>query len=440
MRSQLCKSKKGRWVMFRKVLALVAVVLAFGVCDLQAAQINSTWVGGSQGEWGQASNWDPAIVPDNNPTNTFAVTIDAGGDEVFVALQQWRTIDQLDCYGEVELQNWTSGWIKLTLVDANGLTNHGYLEIENIEINGNVTNLAGATLDSWNMDIGANLYNQAGATIEVEGESDVEGDLQNDGTITIIHASDLWCHQQVINNGLINIYCGEFGVKGIVDNNSTGVIRGFGVIYAEQLLRNKGGIYAYGGSLAVLSEGSLLNTGVLGNTPLSSLHIKPGEDVNNQGTIEANAGGGVAFDCNLVNEPNGVIKLLGGTLAATTITQTADANFAGFGTITGDVVIEPNGLIQLTGPTNIVGDMQIGTGATLEISDGTTLITGYTTNNGTIHMKGGRIIPQGGFTNNGNIMWEPGTFNNIADFNLDGLVNFKDFADFADTWLWKAQL
>jgi len=82
--------------------------------------------------------------------------------------------------------------------------------------------------------------------------------------------------------------------------------------------------------------------------------------------------------------------------------------------------------------------MQIGTGATLEISDGTTLITGYTTNNGTIHMKGGRIIPQGGFTNNGNIIWEPGPYNNIADLNLDGQVNLKDFADFAETWLWQA--
>ena len=76
----------------------------------------------------------------------------------------------------------------------------------------------------------------------------------------------------------------------------------------------------------------------------------------------------------------------------------------------------------------------------LEISDGTTLVTGHTTNNGTIHMKGGRIIPQGGFTNNGNVIWEPGLYNNIADFNLDGEVNLQDFADFAGTWLWQAGL
>ena len=56
-------------------------------------------------------------------------------------------------------------------------------------------------------------------------------------------------------------------------------------------------------------------------------------------------------------------------------------------------------------------------------------------------MKGGRIIPQGGFTDNScNIIWEAGTYNNIADFNLDGEVNFEDDADFADTWLWQSQL
>ncbi len=177
------------------------------------------------------------------------------------------------------------------------------------------------------------------------------------------------------------------------------------------------------------------------------MHIKLAVDINNNGTIEVNAGGGVAFDCNLINEPNnllsepnGVINLLGGNLAATTITQKAGAVFQGFGTITGGVVIEPNGLIELTGPTNIVGDVTIDPNATLEISDGTTLVTGdCACNNGTIHMIGGRIIIQGTFTNdNCNIIWEPGTYTNAADFNLDGTVNNKDLAAFAATWLWQA--
>jgi len=427
--------------MVRKVLILTAVILFFAACKVQAAVIYSNWVGGSEEDtsWERSSNWDPAIVPDNNATNTFAVTIDAGGGYVRVGLTQWHTIDQLDCYGEVELQNYTSGWIKLTLVDANGLTNHGCLVIERLGINGDVTNTAGAMLELEDMDIEGNLYNQASATIYVENENDVEGDLQNQGTLIIPHASDLLVDRNIRNAGLIQLFDGECGADEILDNNSTGVIRGFGILYVEQLLRNKGGIYAYGGSLAIACNGPLTNTGVLGNHPLSSLHIKPTVDVNNNGTIQVNAGG-VAFDCNLSNEPNATISLLGGTLAATSITQAADANFIGFGGITGDILIDPNGIIKLIGSTNVVGNMEIGTDATLEISDGTTLIIGHTTcNNGTIHMIGGRIICRGGLTNNNcNIIWEPGTYINVADFNLDGTVNFKDFAYFADTWLWQA--
>lgn len=430
--------------MFRKVLMLTVVVLVFSACQAQADQIAVSWDGGGDGQtWADPYNWNPDIVPDNG-ANTYAVTINAGG-YVWVGLQQSRTIDQLDCYGEFKLHKQTSDWVELTLVDPNGLTNYGKLGIEGcywgqICINGNVTNTTGAELELCPVDIKGDLYNLANATIEVELENDIYGDFENAGILIILHASDLWCDSNLYNNGQINLYGGECGVDQILDNNSTGVIKGFGVLYTDQLLQNKGKIYAYSGSLAISSEGPLTNTGTMGNMPSASLHIKPAADVNNNGTIEVNAGGGVAFDCNLVNEPNGVIKLLGGALAAATITQTADANFAGFGSITGDVEIDANGVIELTGPTNIIGDVEIASDATLEISDGTTLVTGdCVCNNGTIRMVGGRIIIQGDFTNNDcNIIWEPGTYTNVADFNLDGLVNFKDFADFADTWLWQA--
>jgi len=314
------------------------------------------------------------------------------------------------------------------------------LEIEDIEIDANVTNWG--MLELCEAEIEADLYNLAGAVILAEGENDVDGDLENEGELIIIHASDLLCDSDLYNNGQINLYGGECGVDQTLDNDSTGVIRGFGVLYVEQLLQNQGEITAYGGSLA-LRTNSMTQQGTLSNTPVSSLQINSEQDVENCGTINVNAGGGVAFDCNLVNasgEADGIIKLLGGTLAARNITHSAGATLSGFGTITGDVFIDPNGLIQLTGPTNIVGDVEIDPNATLEISDGTTLVTGdCVCNNGTIRMVGGRIIIQGDFTNdNCNIIWQPGTYTNAADFNLDGLVNFEDFADFADTWLWES--
>ena len=391
--------------MSKKVLFLTAIVLVSSACAVEADIVHSTWVGGEQGDWGQTSNWSPNTVPDNSSWRTYAVTIDAGSGEVSVSLQQQRTIDRLDCYGEVELASW-SGWRNLTLVDVNGLTNYGELDIfEQVDIQGNVTNTAGAELYLEEGSITGNLYNLAGGVIKFEELNDLEeGDLQNEGTINIMHASDLLCEQQVRNYGTINLYSGELDVDygiGILDNNSTGVIKGFGVLHARSLLQNEGQIIAFGGSLIVLSEGSITNTGILANKAVSSLHIKPAVDVNNLGTIEVNAGGGVAFDCNLVNKPNGIIKLLGGTLAATSITQTADANFVGFGGITGNVMINPNGLIELIGPTNIVGDVTVEHNAVLEISDGQTLIVGHTTNNGEIRVVNGNVVFQGGYSGSG---------------------------------------
>ena len=396
--------------MSKKVLILTAILLFFSVCELQAAITHSTWVGGEQSEWGRASNWDPARVPDNNSWRTFVFTKDInsiGVDEVEVRLQQNRTIDRLDCYGEVTLQKWTSGRAELTIYD--GLINHGYLEISDLNIRANITNTTEAMLNLSDIEeINGNLYNHVEATIIIEYEVDIYGDLENVGLIEIVpNTYEFYVDQHLHNTGQINVYGGLFGVGEVLHNDSSGIIKGFGVVHAEQLVRNKGQIIAFGGSLVVASEGTLTNTGLLRNDPLASLQIKPSmhtepaEDVNNLGTIEVNAGGGVAFDCNLVNKPNAIIKLLGGTLAANTITQSAGAIFEGFGGITGNVMINPNGLIELAGPTNIVGDVTVEHNAVLEISDGQTLIVGHTTNNGEIRVVNGKVVFQGGYSGSG---------------------------------------
>jgi len=437
--------------MFRKALTLTAIVLVFGACELQAAVIDSNWVGGESGEWGNASNWSPAIVPDNGGGNTFFVTINsnyAGVDEVEVGLRQSWDVNTLDCYGVVRLESWR--WYLPDVTVENGLTNHGSLALE-VNIRGNVTNTAGAELEMGeHLNIYGNLYNNLGAIISIwRDDIDIEGDMvQNAGLIFVSEGGNIGEELQFNNTGEIRLFRG--GCHGVIfDNNSVGIIEGSGRISSNQLTRNKGAIYASGGPLMLYSDGSIINTGTLVSRAGASLNVvlnwmSPIEanipDVNNQGTIEINSSGVVTFNSDLRNEPNAVINLRGGTLEAPTITQSADANFAGFGSITGDILIESSAKIELTGPTNIVGDVNIPANATLEVSDGTTLITGQTTcNNGTIHMIGGRVICQGGLTNNNcHIIWEPGIYTNVADFNLDGTVNFKDFADFANTWLWQA--
>jgi hypothetical protein len=415
--------------MLRKQLALIAIVCTFWACNLQAEQIHSTWVGGEKGVWEAPDNWSPWGEP--NEADSVCVS------SATVYVSENHEIGSLTIEGKVELEK--GEWWHPTLTILNGLTNHGDLAIR-IDIRSNVTNIAGAKLElGEHINIFGNLYNEVGGIITVDlTDIDVEegGEVYNDGLIRSYTVGGIGETPYFHNNGEIQLFIGGGCNGAIFDNNSTAVIRGSGGVTGQQL-HNKGIICASMGPLLLYFEGSLMNTGTLKNDVGATLHIPKASDVSNQGTIEANANGSIVLDCNLINEPNATIKLLGGTLAATSITQLADATLQGFGGITGNVVIDPDGIIKLTGPTNIVGDVEIKNDATLQISDGLTLITGQTTCNGTIHIKGGYVIPQGGLSGNCNVIWEPGIYTNVADFNLDGQVSLKDFAYFADTWLWQ---
>ena len=435
--------------MSRNILMIVSIVLFSLACQMQAAEIYSTWVGGGGGPWGDPSNWNPSVVPNSTVGDTFAVTIDAGGGEVHVGLLENFTINELRCYGNVEIEKRTLGWtafvptIKLTILDHEGLTNHDYLELEGSDgmiISGNVTNAAGSEMEIWGtLDIeDGDLYNRSGAHIHLGGDDiAVEGGgLDNRGSITIDPETEFMSDHTLHNAGRIHIRGGQCQTDNILDNSSTGVIEGFGYLYAEQQFRNDGRITASGGTLSILTDGSMTNTGIITNKAGTFLHVQAeASDLENEGTISVNAGGAVTFNGGLNNRPNGKLRLMGGTFAATELVQSAGATFEGFGGITGDVAIDGDGIIKLTGSTNIVGDVTIERNAVLEISDGQVLITGHTTCNGTIHIKGGSIVPQGGLSGDCNVVSEPSIYSNIVNHGRNGMASFRNVALVADTWL-----
>jgi len=303
--------------------------------------------------------------------------------------------------------------VTLTLYnDVNGvgaIENRGHLQIFALDIHGNIINRAGSSLDLQNVELVGDVNNPSGATIKIEGNAWVdEGQVSNAGNI-MIFPKGRFCASELNNTGLISMFGGELDGGSVFNNN--GVITGSGLVLGAPPI-NKGQICASSGALTIASEEPFCNMGTICNTSTGFLRITevnvlwndtmytPG-DANNLSTIEVRAGGSIAFDCNLANEPDGTIKLLGGTLAAATITQSANATFEGFGGITGNLVINPNGIIRLTGPTNIVGDVNITANATLEVSDGTTLITGHTTNNGDIRVVNGDVVFQDGYSGSG---------------------------------------
>ena len=365
--------------MFTKALIVTTIILSFSVSTLQGDVIPSSWIGSDLDLWSIRNSWNPRIIPDNTSTDSFVVTINTI-ERTRIVFTKNITIGKLDCYGNVDLE---VGEHWLNIVNVNDptikgiLTNYGTLQISGMGVE---------------HDINANIINENGAQIFISNEVNFNGQFNNNGDILVIPCSHLFCDDSFINSGNIQIYNGMLESQDL-ENTATGIIKGSGMIHSNLSIQNQGTIQAKGGALLLHSFASITNTGALENTALSSLHIQTVEDVNNFGTIEVNAGGGVAFDCNLVNEPNAVITLLNGTLAATTITQKAGATLKGFGGITGDIIIEPNAVVELTGPTNIVGNITLGEGALLDISNGTVLVTGdLTCDNGIIQTTNGAII------------------------------------------------
>jgi len=428
--------------MFRKALVLTSLILVISVSQAKATVYSNWDGGGDDNSWSDADNWDPNIVPHGD----FEVYI----KDAEVEIKQDRIINSLHTSGEVSFGCWNSFYDPtLTFTNPLGLTNEGVLRLENIEFSGSFTNEDNAFLV---MD-------------EVTGDISIEGNFINNGSVFVSSPCPVLSTEGVegsfINNGKMHLQ-NALVTSGETDANMVNaegaVIWGSGTVFTENALVNSGRIISSSGALQIHVHEIVINNvkGILETMSGSSLCISSAffanisKQMTNNGTIMIAPDSAVTFvedrlwdpgllsDCTLVNDANGNIQLQGGTLAAATIVQVADANFVGFGKIHGDVYIEPNGLIKLTGPTNVVGDVEIGTAATLEVSDGLTLITGQTTCNGTIHMKGGYIIPQGGLSGACNIIWEPGIYTNVADFNLDGRVNFKDFAYFANTWLWES--
>jgi hypothetical protein len=386
--------------MSSKTLSLVAIVLVLSVCQLQAGVVSVRWDGGPAGNWDDASCWYPRLVPENAIWDTYSVSIDSGDFKAQVGVGQRHVIDRLVCQGDVTLYG---PWYPVNLTLVEGLVNQGKLYTSQIDYTGDVRNAAGATLHMAEFfSVHGNLYNEPEGIIEVVDQemSIVDANAVNRGLIRTYRNGGLRDAIEFRNYGKIELVGGGMS-GGNFNNSATGVIEGWGSVRSEKLTMNEGVILASGGHLAMLSDGSTVNAGTLGNRPLAALAVwnRNSDEVNNLGTIEVNAGGGVAFHSDLINEPNGVVKLLGGTLAVTTMTQKAGATFQGFGGITGNVVLEPNAVVELTGPTNIVGDVIVGEGATLDISDGTALVTGLTTcNGGTIRTRNGTIITQGGMS------------------------------------------
>ena len=143
--------------------------------------------------------------------------------------------------------------------------------------------------------------------------------------------------------------------------------------------------------------------------------------VAHTGSVEVNAAGSVVFAGSVSNTSGETITMNGGSLSTAGLTNDAGGTISGFGSLTGDMTNA--GSVDFFGNTSLVGDLDNQVGGHFLVRNDQTLITGLTTNDGTIETLNGDVIFEGGLINNGALLFDPSTITlTTLEVGVDGYL------------------
>lgn len=165
-------------------LAALTVLATSGAAH--AALVTSNWAATGSGNWATASNWNPAVVPNNGGGNTYAVVIDPGGARLTVNLDTSPTIESLSVFGDGILS--IPGGRTLTVREGPIIVDYGLF-------------IQGSTSD---LVIGKTL---GGSTVTLDGEGFVQMFTDN---ARIYGAADT---NRLVNEGMLIRGRGQIGVN-----------------------------------------------------------------------------------------------------------------------------------------------------------------------------------------------------------------------------------
>ncbi len=353
---------------------------------VQAAPVNSDWVGGATGNWNDAANWSSPAFP-NNGADNYSVTIDNTVTNVSVNLNVSATIDNL---------NVTSG-------DTLNFNNVFDLTIDG----GNVINNGTVNMNGVTSNSDFNFFN--GANIAGNGEL-------------------------VLLDNTLNRILSD---SGVITHGAGHTIRGSGTVLGNTGGMINDGIIRATGSVSLTLDpdaNGFVNNGLLRGEGSGGLVLAPGSFTNTSGTIEALTGSRVDLGTNvsliggtLQSSGTGVIRVRGSgsNLQLTDITVNATTlQDNGFDAVLNGT-FKNNGVWTMNGTTTdtdllFQGGMTLdGTGEIVVVDDTVNRITtdGSTLVHGANHTITGPIKllnNTGGMINNGTIIAN-GTIATIID-------------------------
>ena len=339
---------------------LSAALLPFLANHALAADVSATWLGGN-GNWGNATLWDtnPNFPNNGNGGFTYDATINSGTATLDrnIAIQRlFLNGGGIDGSFNLTLNDglsWTGGTIAgspgtavelpakststfsgtdpLTL-NGRTINNSGTVsEIQSVDGDGAINNLAGAT---WDIQAGANgnnapslspaIFNNSGNFIVSGGLSDfsntnVTGVFNNSGTVTI---------QSNTAGGAKALAIGGDGMDSGAFNVAAGTQLNF---LSRPLIANS---YTLTMGATISGAGSTYN----GTSLIIAGNSTIGTSLLNQGTVTVQSGATLTLNGNLQQFPLSTIRLAGGTVATSTLS-------VGLGTLDGSGMVSGNATV-----------------------------------------------------------------------------------------------
>ena len=419
-----------------------ALLVALLVAGTLSAQTRYEWVGGTSGDWTEASNWSPTGVPVATDT---AVIGETGQGQRLAVLTAHTTVAGLELIG----QGAVAGDFDLT-VTADFLWAAGGPGIETFRGSGTVTNAATSTLHMaegtprFQMSSGRTLVNDGLIIWDGSGGWNGQGRLVNNGEVLLaMGGTDLFVFSSlpdaitntatglirrdgaglpglssgVVNDGLIRVESGTLVLSGF---NSEG-LRGTGSVVVEpgaELLIDGGTHVQDGvtGDRVVLNASSrrlevndtydVATTRIL----LGSLQLDTDGTI---GTLEIESGGALTGSGDVtvtgsLDWGGGDMGGSGTTTLGPSIPLTIDGGNLG---IRDTRTLRTEGAVTWTGDA----DIAIGTSATFENA-------GVLTSSG----AGQRGVSFGTFLNTGTLVHDGGALEFFSGMSNEGTVRVLD--------------
>jgi hypothetical protein len=293
-------------------------------------------------------------------------------------------------------------------VNGTGLDNNGALNFTTGTLN--TLNGTGPLVNDGTISSGGSLSVSGSGGFTNNGQLTVtsgaltlgnSGPNSNSGTINAAFQNDVILNAGLSNSGALNLNGGNLGGTATLTNISGGALNGNGAVTTD--IVNGGTVDARSGNL-VLAGSNFTNTGLVRNSVGSNLFINSAS-VAHTGSIEVNAAGAVVFAGNVSNTSGETVTMNGGSLSTAGLTNDSGATISGFGSLTGNITNA--GSVDFFGNTSLVGDLGNQVGGHFLVRNDQTLITGLTTNDGTIETLNGEVIFEGGLINNGALLFDP---------------------------------